>query len=88
MLRDAHDMENLGEDFGGGLTACEIDYLVEHEWACTAEDILFRRSKLGLHVSAGADVAITGYLAKARFALGCCGATDILTQERVDQLSV
>ena len=88
LLRDAHDMENLGEDFGGGLTACEIDYLVEHEWACTAEDILFRRSKLGLHVSAGADVAITGYLAKARFALGCCGATDILTQERVDQLSV
>lgn len=39
---------DLGEDFGHGLTAAEVDYLVAQEWAVTAEDILWRRSKLGL----------------------------------------
>jgi glycerol-3-phosphate dehydrogenase len=43
---------DLGEDFGAGLSAREVDYLVAHEWARTAEDILWRRTKLGLH---GAD---------------------------------
>jgi glycerol-3-phosphate dehydrogenase len=41
----------LGEDLGGGLYGAEVDYLVRREWARTAEDILWRRSKLGLHVS-------------------------------------
>ncbi|MEO6093028.1 MAG: glycerol-3-phosphate dehydrogenase [Novosphingobium sp.] len=53
----------LGEHFGGGLYAREVDYLVEHEFARTAEDILFRRSKLGLHVPAEAAAAIDGHLA-------------------------
>ena len=35
---------------GEGLYAAEVDYLVRNEWAQTAEDILFRRSKLGLHL--------------------------------------
>jgi glycerol-3-phosphate dehydrogenase len=35
---------------GGGLYEAEVDYLVQNEWAQTAEDILWRRSKLGLHV--------------------------------------
>jgi glycerol-3-phosphate dehydrogenase len=34
----------------GDLTYGEVRYLVEHEWAETAEDILFRRTKLGLHL--------------------------------------
>lgn len=41
---------NLGIDFGGGLFEAEVRYLIENEWARTAEDILWRRSKLGLHV--------------------------------------
>ncbi len=46
----------LGEHFGAGLTAAEVDYLRAHEWAATADDILWRRSKLGLHLpSAGAE---------------------------------
>ncbi|MGL6252348.1 MAG: glycerol-3-phosphate dehydrogenase, partial [Billgrantia desiderata] len=40
--------EDLGEHFGAGLTAAEADYLVDHEWATTVEDILWRRTKLGL----------------------------------------
>ena len=40
-----------GEDLDGGLTEAEVDYLMGHEWALNAEDILWRQSKLGLHLS-------------------------------------
>jgi glycerol-3-phosphate dehydrogenase len=40
--------ESMGEEFGSGLSAVEVDWLVSSEWAQTAEDILWRRSKLGL----------------------------------------
>ena len=56
-------MADLGEDFGAGLTAAEVDYLVRREWARSAGDILWRRSKLGLHVPAGAAERIDAYLA-------------------------
>jgi glycerol-3-phosphate dehydrogenase len=39
---------DLGEHYGGGLTERELRYFVEHEWARTAEDVLWRRSKAGL----------------------------------------
>ena len=52
LLAGARSLTELGEDFGGGLYGAEIDYLVSQEWAQTADDILWRRSKLGLHVSA------------------------------------
>lgn len=45
LLGDATDLD----DIGGGLSVREIDYLVTHEWARTAEDILWRRTKIGLH---------------------------------------
>jgi glycerol-3-phosphate dehydrogenase len=45
MIGDATDM---GEDFGGGLSSREVDWLVDREWARTADDILWRRTKLGL----------------------------------------
>ncbi len=48
----ARCLADLGEDFGGGLHRAEVDYLVREEWARSAEDILWRRTKLGLH---GAD---------------------------------
>ncbi len=38
----------LGEDFGAGLSERELRYLIEHEWAQTAEDVLWRRTKTGL----------------------------------------
>ncbi len=52
MLRGVTD---LGEDLGAGLTATEIRWMRDHEWARTAEDVLWRRSKLGLH--AGPELA-------------------------------
>lgn len=51
VLGDARTIDDLGESFGAGLTAREIDYLMRHEWALTSEDVLWRRSKLGLHLS-------------------------------------
>lgn len=54
----------LGEDLGGGLSVAEVDYLVAEEWARTAEDILYRRSKLGLHVPAGTEERLGAYLAR------------------------
>ncbi|WP_295563504.1 glycerol-3-phosphate dehydrogenase C-terminal domain-containing protein, partial [uncultured Sphingomonas sp.] len=62
VLGDAQTMRDLGEDFGGGLTAREVDYLVAQEWARTAEDVLFRRSKLGLHVPDGTAARVAAYL--------------------------
>ena len=42
------DRTDLGNDFGAGLSAVEVDWLVDREWARTVEDILWRRTKLGL----------------------------------------
>ncbi|EIM25565.1 glycerol-3-phosphate dehydrogenase [Microvirga lotononidis] len=64
LLGSAKSMADLGEDFGAGLTGAEVDYLVRREWARTAEDILWRRSKLGLHVPVDAPAKIDAYLAK------------------------
>lgn len=50
-LDDAESMSDLGRDFGCGLTETEVAYLKEHEWTRSAEDILWRRSKLGLHMT-------------------------------------
>ncbi|MEP7222477.1 MAG: glycerol-3-phosphate dehydrogenase [Novosphingobium sp.] len=60
VLGHAANLADCGRHFGHGLTASEVDYLVRREWAMTADDILWRRSKLGLHftpeqVSALAD---------------------------------
>ncbi|MEG3092798.1 glycerol-3-phosphate dehydrogenase [Sphingomonas sp. PB1R3] len=55
---------DLGEDLGGGLHTAEVDYLVKAEWARTAEDILYRRSKLGLHVPPQTPERLARYLAE------------------------
>ncbi|MFC7537810.1 glycerol-3-phosphate dehydrogenase [Sphingomonas sp. GCM10030256] len=62
LLGDAREMADLGELFGAGLTRREVDYLVTHEWARTAEDILVRRSKLGLHSGPRAGERLQAYL--------------------------
>ncbi len=49
LLGDATALRDLGEDLGGGLTEAELAYLVAHEFARSPQDVLWRRSKLGLH---------------------------------------
>ncbi len=54
--------KDLGQDFGGGLFQCEVDYLIEDEWAETADDILWRRTKAGLHMTPDARAAVETYI--------------------------
>ena len=62
VLGEARSLADLGADLGGGLTEREVRYLVAHEWARTPEDVLWRRTKCGLHMTekerAGAARAI------------------------------
>ncbi|NKB64231.1 MAG: glycerol-3-phosphate dehydrogenase [Gammaproteobacteria bacterium] len=51
ILGDSKSYTDLGEHFGSGLYQKEIEYLVAYEWATTAEDVLFRRTKLGIGAS-------------------------------------
>ncbi len=52
VLTKACTLADLGEDFGGGLHEREVEYFITAEWACSAEDILWRRGKFGLHMTA------------------------------------
>ena len=61
-LGDAPGWQALGRSFGGGLSAAEVDYMRSAEWAISAEDVLWRRSKLGLRLSAAEKVGLAEYL--------------------------
>ncbi|PZN33079.1 MAG: glycerol-3-phosphate dehydrogenase [Proteobacteria bacterium] len=52
ILGGARTVEDLGRHYGAGLTEAEVQYLRRYEWAFSAQDVLWRRSKLGLHMSA------------------------------------
>jgi len=62
VLGDARSMDDLGEAFGAGLTAREIDYLVEREWAREPDDVLWRRTKCGLPMSAAERARAGAYV--------------------------
>jgi glycerol-3-phosphate dehydrogenase len=64
MLRGARSVAELGRGFGATLTEREVDWLVSREWARTADDILWRRSKLGLRFSAAEKAALADHLAR------------------------
>ena len=51
ILADAKTEADLGENFGGGLFEAEVRYLVANEWARDAADVLWRRTKCGLHMT-------------------------------------
>lgn len=48
ILGEAKSHVDLGEEFGHGLTEAEVRYLMKNEWAQTAADVVWRRSKLGI----------------------------------------
>ncbi|MFC3052681.1 glycerol-3-phosphate dehydrogenase [Kordiimonas pumila] len=51
LLSRKTSLEDMGQAFGASLYEAELVYLKQHEWATTAEDALWRRSKLGLHMT-------------------------------------
>jgi glycerol-3-phosphate dehydrogenase len=61
---------DLGEHFGNGLTAAEIDHLVREEWAREADDVLWRRTKCGLGLDDAARARVARYVAKAAAGAG------------------
>jgi len=67
LLHGATAIEHLGRDFGAGLYEAEIRYLVKYEWAREAQDILYRRTKLGLHMSPDQRTALETYMAEEFF---------------------
>ena len=62
LLDKAKGLEDLGLEIVPDLYSREIEYLQRYEWAVTAEDILWRRSKLGLHLPKTASQQLQGYL--------------------------
>ena len=53
---------DLGTHFGAGLYQVEVDYLVREEWARLAQDIVYRRTKLGLRMTVEEVSALEQYL--------------------------
>jgi glycerol-3-phosphate dehydrogenase len=62
ILKDAQSMDDLGPRFTGDLTGAEVRYLVENEWAQTPEDVLWRRSKLGIAATPEERAALSRFI--------------------------
>ena len=57
---------DLGICFGESLYAREVDYFVAHEWAATADDILWRRTKAGLALDDNSQMSLARYIARQK----------------------
>jgi glycerol-3-phosphate dehydrogenase len=68
LLDGARSAADLGEVFGADLTEREVSYLMTEEWAAEADDILWRRSKLGLRFSAAERAALDRFLRRTAVA--------------------
>jgi glycerol-3-phosphate dehydrogenase len=69
VLGDATSLDELGHSFGWNLTEREVRWLMEKEWARTADDVLWRRSKIGLRLNADEIGALDAWMQTA-----CAGA--------------
>lgn len=63
VLRQAKGAADLGRDFGATLTEAEVIWLMDREYARTAEDVVWRRNKLGLRMEAGQIAALDAWMA-------------------------
>lgn len=66
ILGNAEQATDLGQDFGATLTEAEINWLMTHEYARNAEDVVWRRNKLGLRLSKEQIRAIDDWMAQQR----------------------
>ena len=64
ILGTAKSKVDLGQDFGANLTEAEVNWLIHNEFARCAEDIVWRRSKLGLRLNAGEIKALDLWVVK------------------------
>jgi glycerol-3-phosphate dehydrogenase len=68
ILEGAQSMDDLGPRLAGDLTGAEVRYLIETEWAQTADDVLWRRSKLGLQATPEQRSALSRFMTSLRAA--------------------
>lgn len=66
LLAAVNEVRDLGRNFGGGLYQLEVGHFIRHEWARNADDILWRRSKAGLHMTGVERLAFSQWLASNR----------------------
>jgi glycerol-3-phosphate dehydrogenase len=66
VLGEAKVVADLGRHFGGDLYEREVDHLMRREWAREPEDVLWRRTKEGLHMSAGEREAFAEWMRTRR----------------------
>jgi glycerol-3-phosphate dehydrogenase len=66
VLGAAASLGDLGAHFGGSLYAAEVDYLLREEWAQTGDDVLWRRTKCGLHLTSTQRQTVDRYVAAQR----------------------
>jgi glycerol-3-phosphate dehydrogenase len=66
LLDGVTSVADLGRHFGGYLYETEVRYLVRDEWAVEAEDVLWRRTKEGLHMTADERAAFAHWMAELR----------------------
>ena len=64
VLQSATRLDDLGMRFGADLTAAEVRYLMAREWAQTADDVLWRRSKLGLRLTDAQRAVLDDFMKK------------------------
>jgi glycerol-3-phosphate dehydrogenase len=62
LLGEIESCRDMGEDFGGGLTRLEVDFLMGEEWATSVEDLYWRHSKAGLYASPADERRLAAYL--------------------------
>ena len=66
ILEGVTSMADLGRSFGATLTEREVAYLMAQEWARSADDVVWRRSKLGLRLSAAEIAALDAWMSTSR----------------------
>ena len=62
LLGNTTQPADLGREIAPGLFEAELRYLIDHEWARTADDVLWRRTKIGLRASAAQRAAVDGWM--------------------------
>ncbi len=65
ILASAGSLDDLGPNLGADLTAAEVRYLMTHEWAQTPDDVLWRRTKLGLRMSRDERARLSAFMTDA-----------------------
>ena len=66
LLAHSHSLRDMGEALAEGLYPAELEYLMNFEWATSSTDILWRRTKLGLHVPEGTAQKVDQWIAAQR----------------------